>query len=348
MKTNYFKYAGLVCISLIFACKSDKPAHEVEPNITITPDDGVFIINEGNYTRGNASVSYYNVENKAVIEDLFEPINKRLLGDTFQSMKIVNGKAYLVLNNSGKIEIVNAATFVSTGTINGFTSPRYFLPVSNGKAYVSDLWSNFISIVDLNKNTIRGSIPCKGSTEEMILSYGKVFVANTRSDKVYVINTTTDKLEDSIAVGYAPTSIVLDRNDKLWVLCAGKESTASFAGLYRIDPVTNKVEESMMFTDVKERPSRLKMNGTMDQLFYISKGGIYKMGLADHSLSAAPFIPRGTRNFYGLGINPKDDVIYVADALGYDQQGTVYRYESTGTLINSFKVGLIPNGFYFN
>jgi YVTN family beta-propeller protein len=333
----------------LFACRSDKPEDEPEPSITITPNSGVIIVNEGNYTQGNATVGYYNRSTGSFIEDLFEPINKRPLGDVFQSMCIFNRKAYLVVNNSGKIEVVNPESFVSIATINGLVSPRYFLPVSNGKAYVTNYKTNQVTVIDLNTLSGIGTIPCGygNLNEEMMLSYGKAYVTTPASNKVYVINTRTDVLEDSIEVCRGGGDIEEDANGKLWVLCSGKESANELAGLYRIDPVSNKVEWSARFTDKAEHPWRLTSNGDHTRLYYLSKEGVYAMAINATSLPASAIISKGNRNFYGLGVDPKDETVYIGDDAGFVAQGTVYRYQGNGTFINSFKTGIGPNGFYF-
>jgi DNA-binding beta-propeller fold protein YncE len=334
----------------LFSCRSDKPQDELQPSITINPNGGVIIINEGLFQVGNATAGYYNKADNTYINDLFQPINKRPLGDVFQSMTVFNRKAYLVINNSGKIEIVNPESFLSIGTINGLVSPRYFLPVSYGKAYVSNYKSNAINIVDLNSNTITGSITCGYGrlNEEMALSYGKAYVTSPSSNKLYVINTRTDLLEDSISIGRGASTIREDTNGKLWVLCSGKESANELAGLYRINPVTNKVEWSIGFPDKTFRPSNLVTDGGHQNLFYISKEGVFKFSIKDTVLPALPIIPKGTMYLYGLGVDPKNGTIYTGDAAGFTADGIVSRYKPDGAFINSFTTGIGPNGFCFN
>lgn len=350
MNKSCLKYVCFVFISFICSCRSDKPKDELQPSITITPNGGVFIVNEGIFNGGNGAVGYYNTAENTYINDLFKPINKRPLGDVFQSMNIFNHKAYLVVNNSEKIEVVNPETFVSIGTINGLTSPRNFLPVSNGRAYVSNYKTNLIQIVDLNTNAVTGSIPCgtRDLNEEMVLSYGKVYVTTPSSDKVYVIDTRTDVCDDSIQVSRGASSIREDINGKLWVLCSGKKSTNETGKLYRINPRTNKAEASFVFPDNTHSPWRLNINGELNTLYYISKDGIYKMNITDAALPVSAIIPRAGKDFYGLGVDPKTGTIYVGDAVNFSGEGAVYRFHSDGTFINSFKSGMGPNNFCFN
>lgn len=341
------KYLLYSCIVFTISCRKDKPEDMIEPQVSVGNNSGVYITNEGNFQFGNAKISYYDIANATVTEDLYQPANNVSLGDVCQSMCLFNGKAYIIVNNSGKVVVVNPVTFVATATISGFTSPRYFLPVSNSKAYVTDLYSDSITIVNLSSNTISGNIPCPGWTEELVLAYGKAFVTNRQRDKVYVINTSTDILEDSIQLSYGSNSIKEDKNGKLWVLCGGSQANSIYAGLYRINTITMQVEQSFQFPNLSDSPWRLDINGTNDTLYFLNKG-VYQMSITSGSLPASAFIAEGTRNFYGIGTEPNSGIVYIADAIDYTQRGKIYRYKPDGTLINSFLAGIIPGDFYFN
>lgn len=346
---KYLKYILVACfISSFLSCIKDKPEDELEPTAVFTANSGVYVINEGNYLFGNSSVSYYSFSNGGVSSDIFQSANGSQLGDVCQSMYFFNNKTYIVVNNSGKIEVVNSNTFVSTATITGFVSPRYILPVSNNKAYVTDLYSNSISVVDLTTDLISGNIPCNGWTEELVLAYGKAYVTNMYSDKVYVINTATDVMIDSIPVVYGSSSICEDTNGKLWVLCSGNQTLGTYPALVRINPVTDVVEQTFTFPNLTDAPNRLNINGNLNELYYLANGGVYKFSITSSVLPSSPLIAQAGYNFYGLGVDPNTGIIYVADAIDYVQNGVILKYQSDGTYINSFTVGIIPNHLYFN
>jgi len=172
-----FFAAIFILFSLFTAC--DKAPQT--PDITMLPDSisgGVFIVNEGNFTQGNAALGFVNIGLKQRFEDVFKTANNRNLGDVFQSMNIINDKAYLVINNSGKIEIINPKTFKSIGTISGLRSPRYIVKIGNNKAYVSDIYDNNIFVIDLQSNQIIKKIPVKGWVEEMLSLNGNTYTTN--------------------------------------------------------------------------------------------------------------------------------------------------------------------------
>jgi len=336
-----------VCWLILFlcACRKDEPSVAPVQTVNTGSGAGVYIACEGNYGFGNAKISYYDFASGNSVIDIFQPANNRPLGDVCQSITFFNNKAYVVVNNSGKVEVCNPSTMKSSATMTGFNSPRYLLPITNSKAYVSDLYANAISIVDLNSNVKTGSIPCKGWTEQMVLLYGKVFVTNTYSDHLYIVNSVSDILTDSIQLSYGSNSIRQDKNGKLWVLCQGNSTTNIKAALHRINPVNNLVELSLQFSSSTDSPFRLNMNPTNDTLYYLNNG-VCRMSVNDTILPPV-FINQSGKNFYGLGIDPNSGYIYAADAIDYVQQGKVYRYKQNGSLINSFSVGIVPGEFYF-
>ena len=72
------------------------------------------------------------------------------------------------------------------------------------------------------------------------------------------------------------------------------------------------------------------------------------MSVYDQQLPNNAIIQENNNNYYALGIDPVKNEIYVSDALDYTQNGIVYRYNTTGSLISSFEVGIIPGCFGFN
>lgn len=344
---SHLKFLPIALMLLIFvlsACRKDKPEQPVETPITIGNAHGAYITNEGNFQWGNASVSYYDVGSGNVTEDLFQPANGVGLGDVCQSMCVQNGKAYLVVNNSGKVVVVDPSTFVVSATIAGFSSPRYIRPVGNGKAYVTEMAGNKIRVVDLNTNSITGNIPCAGSTQEMALAGNKVFVTNESKPYVYVIDSNTDAITDSVQVSRGGSTAAMDVNGKLWVACTGGGGTQ--AALYRIDPQTVEVEASIPVPGQVTSPWRLQINGGGDTL-YLLNGGVFRMAITDAAFPGSAFIPADGRNLYGLGVDPNGGTIFLSDAVDYVQHGVIYQYRPDGTLLNTFLAGIIPGSFCF-
>jgi DNA-binding beta-propeller fold protein YncE len=332
-------------VTLFVSCKSDKPEEEIKPTIDLNSHRGMYIINEGNFQFGNASISYYNPDDETVIEDLYKQVNQHHLGDVCQSMTLINGWYYVIVNNSQKIEIVNPESFERKSSITGLVSPRYMIPVSSSKAYVSDFKSHRVSIINLGNHTKQGEIAIHGWTEEMHVMYGKAYITNMKNDKLYIVNTATDRLEDSLVLAQSPGSLVEDKYGKLWVLCQGDATMNKTGALCCINPQTNSIEKRMDFP-LNNAPMRLCINDTHDTLYYINKH-IYQLPVDAQTLPSTPLISGNDKNFYGMSIEPKTGRIFAADAIDYIQKGKIYCYNSKGVSVKDFKVGLIPSRIYF-
>ncbi len=70
-------------------------------------------------------------------------------------------------------------------------------------------------------------------------------------------------------------------------------------------------------------------------------------GVSTTSNESYPFIAADGRNFYGLGVDPDNGTVYVADAIDYVQRGVVLRHAADGSFIGTFHAGRIPGGFVF-
>lgn len=317
-----------------------------ETPITNTSSTDVLIINEGTFGWNNASVTLYNKNTHNTHQNVFKNANNGLnLGDVAQSFLQIGTKGYVVVNNSNKIEVVSMSNFTSITTITGFNSPRYMLPINANKAYVSDLYSNSIQVVDLNTNSISKNIAVSGWTEQMVMHNDTAYICDMTNNNILVVNTTTDVLIDSIKVGKSPNSIVLDKNNQIWVLCSGGFNVEN-PKLIQFNPSNRSIAQTLIFTNINESPSNLTLNGTKDMLYFLNNH-VYQLPIASSNLPSSAIINSSSNIFYGLGIDPTNNDIYVADAVDYVQNGIVYRYSSAGSLIHQFNTGVIPGNFWF-
>ena len=356
----YTIFLIILTLSMSFYLVSCKP-EEIDPPVKYDEQSGVFICNEGNFTYGNASLSFYDVKTKEIKNQVFYNANNFPLGDVAQFMAIFNNNVYIVVNNSGKIVIINKDDFKHIATIPNLTSPRFIEFIDDNKAYISDLYSPYITIIDPSSNTIIDNIYVGSSTDQMLKLNEYLYVASwSFNNKLYKINSTTDDLVDSIEVVKQPNSIVKDKYNRIWVLSdggnVGNPGGQEIAALTCVNTSDFTIEKTFTFSDIETSPTELKINITADTLFYINgswggssgnQSGIYKMSVDASSLPSEPVIPEENHLFYGLGINPQNSEIYVSDAIDYVQQGIVFRYNADGIRLDSFKTGVIPRAFCF-
>ena len=112
-KKNSLFFIFAVIAGLFTACDSagtDYPYGPVsQGNIE------ALVLNEGGINQNMGGISILNKDG-SVIPDIFREVNHRPLGDVAQSITKINGKYFVTLDNSKKIEVIDPETFGSVGT----------------------------------------------------------------------------------------------------------------------------------------------------------------------------------------------------------------------------------------
>ena len=336
--------------------KSDSPEEPIggiipEP----TGEDGLlFVINEGNFTRSNSSLSIYNPASKAVENEIFNKANGMKLGDVAQSMTIADGKGWIVVNNSNIVFAIDPVTFKEKGRIEGLISPRFFHLVSDTKAYVTQQYDNRIAIVNPKTYSITGYIDVPGmeastgSTEQMV-SYGDYVYCNCWSyqKNIIRIDPKTDKVAASLEVGVQPKTLTVDKYGKLWTMTDGgwEGNPLGYEAptLIKIDANTFAIEKKFEF-NLGDYCSKMTINAAKDRLYWV-KNDVWTMDVTASELPSTPIVKTDGTWYYGLTIGPSSGDVYVADAIDYEQNGRILRYSSKGELIEQFSVGINPGSF---
>jgi hypothetical protein len=321
---------------------------------------GVFISCEGNFMYGNASLSFYDKENHTVYNNVFFARNRAPLGDVAQSVASDGKHLFVVVNNSGKVVVMDKNTLEFKHVISDLVSPRFIHFVNSAKAYISDLYARRITIINPSDFTKRGFIDVSNGESnstrhptETFAQIGKnVFVACWSYDnQILVIDSETDEVTGAVTVPMQPKKMVVDVNQKLWVLCDGSFKGAPGGyeqpALVRIDPVTLTIEQIFRWTERDEFSGDMQMNPAKDSLYFIA-GDLYKMAVNSRKMPDAAIVKAGNRLFFSLGVDPEKGDIYLTDAIDYMQHAIIYRYTANGQPVDSFRAGVNPGHFWFN
>ena len=131
----------LVCLSIISCKKEENTGGNIG---TYLESGSAIVVNEGNFGSSNGSVSYID-RNGVATNFIYENANNGInLGDVIQSYTTVGTKGIICVNNSFKIEIVDARTFKRLATITDTTATqntsyvRSALAINDNKAYVTN------------------------------------------------------------------------------------------------------------------------------------------------------------------------------------------------------------------
>jgi DNA-binding beta-propeller fold protein YncE len=340
----------------------DELLWQQEPAGNVGEGDGVFIINQGNFGSNNASLSYYDKNSGEVYKDVFFNANGTPLGDVAQSMEIRDSLGYIVMNNSGKIHVIDINTFRLTGKITGLISPRFIHFLNDEKAYVTDLYAKAISIVNPQTLNVTGLIDVNNNdsqfyqhpTEQMV-QFGKYIYVNCWSfdNKILVIDSDLDVVIDSIEVLKQPQSLIIDRFDKIWTITDGGYDGNPYGyeqpGLIRIDALTLEVEKVYRF-DLEDSPSDITLNGSRDTLYFLNRH-VYRHPVFIDDFPEI-FIESNysgpvTGGYSAVGIDPSNSDVYVGNSIDNVQPGVVVRYSPAGVPLDTIRVGVAPGAFSF-
>ncbi|TNE78901.1 MAG: hypothetical protein EP332_13015 [Bacteroidetes bacterium] len=324
-------------ILLLSACFKDQ-----QDPLATAGKKRLWIINEGNFQWGNASLSLYDLASEKLVHvKQFEQNNGFPIGDVFQSMIRYNNQFYLVVNNSGKIHVCDADMKYQR-SIDQLGSPRYLMPYGTGKALLSDLYSNTLKILDLQNGTVAQTLSFPGWGEKLFSDGDKIWACNLKSRKLFRFDTQTEQLSDSLDIGYAATTLVKDAQNRNWVLAKGDTAQQIKPRLSRLSADGKQVEQYYELdlsqaSDMVYDPSGNRFIILAEDLYTFSE---------TQGLSAQALVPSNNRNLYAIAL--VEEELFVADAVDYVQKGQVYRYNLNGTLLGNFGVGPIPNGFLFD
>ncbi len=343
-KKNYLWTLSVFIVASSFffsACtpEDDKPSENFK--------EGVLIINKGTT---NGTLSHYNPETQKVTPDLFEKNNAgKTLGKGFMSVYLLNSTAYLISTDANSTVLIDYNTYAQTNVVEEIKQPRYFLPATNLKAYISswgaDGASGSVKVVDLGARTIVREIPTGKGSNQMIRVGANIWVANsggTGTDStIAILNVNGDTVVKKINVGGKPTEMVADVNGDVWVV-AQKGNKAELVKI-RAESIEAKF-------DIPSGSKSLITNALRTELFFVAEQKIWQKTLTNFGRTPpSVFIsPNSLSNPQGLGVALDNTLLYCADRRDGVQKGQVFVFNlATKVQTANFEAGVDPVGFVF-
>jgi len=372
----------LFLLSVFSSCEyeEDFPAGVGEGNIE------AIILNEGRIftNMGAISVLY---RNGMVSPDVFRVVNNRPLGDVAQAIQLINGKYFITLNNSKKIEIVHPTTFKSEGTILYTQAglPRQIVAISDTTAIVSDLLSNNVAGADLPSQLVKiRTVPPYGTpleyivirrwVEYMEVAENKLFGMTSRGLYVFDLDDITEEGSRMIEEVHndeitKTCKLLKDRNNRIWALMNDYQNNKLSGVLLKcVDPKTEQVVQTFQLPFVKKKEAqegdvigaisynRTDIDASKTKIYFSVR--TYKPGSKNDSQQSIYVLNTvdGTfelhRHLSGIDMMygcgvSPEGEVYICDCLDYSAQRGYIRHYKESGNIKSYRVGVYPSQVYF-
>ncbi len=333
------------CKQLIFCVLSLVFLHNCkEKDAALTPpgSGALWVICEGNFQSGNAEIGSLDFDYNFT-SDLFKKANGFPLGDVLQDIQEFDGSLYVILNNSGKLEKLDATTLKVQATGKGFNSPRKICFFDSGRAFVTDLYQDAIYEINLNDLSIQRTIPCSGWTESMVKLKDELLIVNIERQVLLQYNPSLNQFTDSLALPANPGDILLDKNHAIWLYCGG--ASGQHSALLKIDPKSLDIIQSFTAPVLKELFPKMVLNTSRDTLIILNSG-IYQMSIDAAQFPASAFQSFDQKTLYGIGYNPANGDILVSENESFSAPSRIHVISSGGTMKKmNIEGGMVVSGF---
>lgn len=338
MKKIYF-----YLIPLLFILSCDEESNSVLPTDNFI-SDYILIVNEGLFNQNNSSITIFNNINEELLQDVYFNVNMKSLGDNGNNAAIFNDKIYIAVDNSNKIEVIDALSFVSIGRIDfGYLgSPREIAITSDTTGYVTSLYKDQLVKFNPTDLSISEVISIGKLPEGIAALNGKIVVCNSgfgESDSVTLIDESSFSVVKNIKVGFNPRFAKV-YEDKFIIVCTGKYSGNTEGGVYVISD-NFEVIDSVIMNNHPSEPAVI--NGKM---LLATDEGVMELSLSPLS---SPI-----KVINNLQINPISEIVYsifndennnrilIGNPKNYTQNGELVFFDYNYNEIRRIKCGLNP------
>ncbi|MBR5055171.1 MAG: hypothetical protein IKX07_06245 [Bacteroidales bacterium] len=376
----------LLCGALVsvFACQKD-PIPEKDSTLTGTEVDvsgvsagikKVFMLNEGSMGSNNSTLDFLRISDGNYITGAFKKMNPDIgagLGDVGNDIVVIGNEVWMVINNSGIVEVVSAKDETEIAAIQ-VPTPRniaydntYAYVTSWAGAYANGAYDEYgyytvtdyknvkgqVYRINLNTKKVEGSVEVGYQPEGIACYNGKLYVANSGGissqlppdysydNTVTVIDTKTFKAVKTLDVQINLKSVFSDGKGNVYVTTLGNYWDVH-SGVYIID-ASDKVKHVSDYVSVAAlHDGTLYCIGAEEEFDWLAAKTWKAFSVKDGAKAASSLKMDGT-NPYGL-FALGNDAFLVSDAGDYFNPGTVSLY-SKGGKVWTVTAGVCPGHF---
>lgn len=338
-------------ILLIISCNKNDFPPAPEP---VQPAQGLYILNEGNFNKNDATLSYYDFATANVTNGIYASINNQQLGATANDAIIYGSKMYIVMNVSNEVTVVNKHTAKLIGKIKADSdwSPRYAAAYKNKMLITA--FNNTLSIIDTTNLTTEKVIKVGANPEGLVVMGDMAYVVNSGglNDKpdstISIVDLKKGEEISKLVVGLNPYMIVAGNDGKLYVSTRSYWKDEKYIPkIIVIDSKTNQVIKTIDATGSKMAYYNNKIY-TYNYDYTTQKATVVVIDSKTDNVLTNEFITDGkmAQLPYGLDIDESNGDVYIADAVDYVSPGMIHCYDQSGS--KKFSFSLSPQGFWPN
>jgi len=347
---SFFAASAFIFIS---GCSNDNTT-----NIPVVTTTGVFVLNEGQYNVVTTSdYSFIDLSKGSVQTNVYQNSN----GGATMNL-VPDG---MLLYNNTTLYIATQGNYGGQGTVfeinatnnkkiasRSFGTNPYDIIWINNKLYVTNTAGSYVSIMDMNLNSIKDSLQVGPNPADMIHYLSYVYVAKqsyTSENSLAIINSSYDTA-GRVFFPAPPVGVSANYNG-VYV------STYTNKKIYVMDTlVPTRINDSIAI-QITEPAIGTIIAGPTGYLFIVAisnttsgaQTGVYKLNLYTKSLDATFSIQTsGLNDVYGIAYDFTGQKLYIGNSMGGAVLGSVLVYSTSGSLLNTYNnVGYFPKRFAF-
>lgn len=376
MKITY-KFWLLLSFAILSlqSCQKDDniiPEEEVVlPPETVTTVEGFYLLNEGNMNMNKASLDYYDYETGTYRRNVYGQANPEAtlgLGDVGNDIGIYGSKVYAVINNSNKIEVMDAKTSKRLKVIDVkncrsviFANGKAFVSAYDGEVQLGDNSPNgFVAEIDTTSLAITRSVKVGRQPEEMAVVGNKLYVANSGGysppnyeKTVSVIDLQSFIKTKDIEVAINLHRLKADADGDLYVSSRGDYYDVP-SKLYVVDTKTDAIKKVFdiacsNITIVGDRAYVIGSEFNYTTFEYTINYSL--IDVKNEILLSDTYLPKAVsdeiKTPYGLAVDPASLNVYITDAGDYVSPGKLYCIDKDKNVKFTVITGDIPAHFAF-
>lgn len=339
MSISFTKITFVLTLLLLIGCNKDEIGPQYSNGTNKTEGaPGIWILNEGNWTWGNASISFYDTQRKQMSNLVYKSRQNTPLGDVLQSMFFKEDHRFLVLNNSHQIKMCTNEMQVLK-QFEGFNSPRYMEHLSGSDYIVTSIDGKQIYKLNTETQDVSTFLTVPDWTEK-ILRFDDFFMVEHKSfsdvkpeDQQLLKIDFNGSVMKTLDIGAPHSELTKMESSKFCFISQQETGT------------------TLWISDTEFTNQTFNIPEPVTQIAY-SSNTIYLAGqhLWSFNINTSEFTNLRTlknKTVYGLS-SSEDGYVYLCDAKDYVSSGDFLIYStSTNTLIDSVTTSIIPSEIYF-